>query len=226
MIQVARYLNTLDPLPDAGLSGFDYITAGNGLFKRARNRHCEALIPLAPAHVAGLPELEPYIILTGNKLPGRLLHVALQDARRLALRAPREAMYHLVIASGEARLVRPPQSATDKRLGYLGGGDPAIVCDLHSHCEMHASFSQTDDRDEVGFRFYATMGRIFTRPEIVFRLGIYGDFCDLPITALFTDPGPFREGAFPYAPKGDQWTHSTSSRVTASRSGVLSVRWS
>jgi hypothetical protein len=56
---------------------------------------------------------------------------------------------------------------------------------------MAAFFSPTDDRDEGGFRFYAVIGRLLTRPELRLRLGMYGDFWEVPVTALFTDPGPF-----------------------------------
>lgn len=216
---IARYFTTEQPLPGVRTTGYDYVTAGNGLFKRARNRHLEATIPLARARVAGLPELYPYVKLTGHKLPDSLLDVALQDARRLARRKPIEAMYHLYVQDGQVKLARPRQSGTAADLKYAGGGDPHIICDLHSHCEMNAGFSITDDRDETGFRFYATMGRIFTRPELVVRLGIYGDFYSVPVVTLFTGTGPFVEGA-----NGCKRI-SKSSHVTASKSGILSVYW-
>ena len=58
---------------------------------------------------------------------------------------------------------------------------------------MRAFFSGTDNRDELGFRFYAVIGRIFTVPEMVLRVGIYGDMLRVPITTLFAGEGPFRE---------------------------------
>ena len=45
---------------------------------------------------------------------------------------------------------------------------------------------------QQGFRFYAVAGRIFTRPELALRLGVYGDRWPVPVTTLFTDAGPFR----------------------------------
>ena len=194
---VCRYLTSAVALPGARLTGYDYITAGNGLFKRARNRHVEACLPLAACRVAGLPAVEPYVRLAGDRLPGTLLWAALADARRRAIDRPVEAMYHLYrLDDGKARLVYPAQDATGARDAYQGGGDPAIVMDVHSHCEMSAFFSATDDRDETGFRFYAVMGHIFTRPEIRLRLGIYGDHWPVPVTALFTDSGPFEMPAW------------------------------
>ena len=191
-LNVCRYLTTADPLPPWAAAGYDYIMAGNGLWKRARNRHCSACLRLARANVAGLPELAGYLALAGPKLPGRLLWVALEDARRRSWREPVEAMYHVYRHDdGRVRLAYPPQENGAARSAYQGGSDPAIIMDVHSHVQMAAFFSGTDDRDEMGFRFYAVMGRIFTRPEIRLRLGIYGDHWELPITALFADSGPF-----------------------------------
>jgi hypothetical protein len=50
-----------------------------------------------------------------------------------------------------------------------------------------------DNRDEQGARFYAVIGRIYSRPEIRLRLGVYGDFVDLPAAALFEGLGPFTD---------------------------------
>jgi len=48
----ARYLRAghMPPVQDRG---YDYVMAGNGLFKRARGRHVEVMTCLAAAHVDG-----------------------------------------------------------------------------------------------------------------------------------------------------------------------------
>jgi PRTRC genetic system protein A len=90
------------------------------------------------------------------------------------------------------RIVRPDQEAGAASIRYDAGGDQdGVICDLHSHHTMHAFFSATDDCDEGGFRFYAVVGQVLARPEIRLRLGMYGDFVSLPMTALFTSAGPF-----------------------------------
>ena len=172
---------------------FAYVLAGNGLFKRARNRHVDALIPLATSQVAGLQPLTPYVHPLAGHIPGQILHRILHDARRRSWNGPREAMYHVTVENNRVRVFRPPQQAGAANLAYTGGDDPNIVLDLHSHQEMDAFYSSTDNRDEQGFRFYAVIGRIFTRPEIILRLGMYGDFYRLPVTTLFTDLGAFQE---------------------------------
>ena len=193
-MEVARYLCTRDPIPPARDVGYDYILAGNGLFKRARSRHVEVMACIAPAHVAGLPGAVAYVKLLGRRLPEQFLVTAHADALRWARRQGREAMYHaLRMEDGRAQLRRPRQRANGGGVAYEGGGDARIVCDLHSHCEMRAYFSTTDDRDEVGFRFYAVMGRIGSRPEIAMRLGVYGDFVPVPARTVFAGLGPFED---------------------------------
>ncbi|MCP4517832.1 MAG: hypothetical protein GY824_21720, partial [Delftia sp.] len=171
----------------------DYILAGNGLFKRARSAHVEALIPIAPVHVAGLPDLAPAVQVRPGRIPERFLHSILDDARRHA-QAGREQLYQFSVADRRIRLVRPRQHATAGRVRYtLDDDQQSLLCDLHSHHTMRASFSSTDDSDELAFRFYAVIGDLLGKPEILLRLGVHGDFAYLPVTTLFTGPGPFAD---------------------------------
>jgi PRTRC genetic system protein A len=172
---------------------YAYVLAGNGLFKAVQTAHFDACMCLAPARVAGLPRLEHRFDLHFGRLPGRLLSAILQDARSQSWDRATEAMYHIRIDDGCARAVRPRQNGSGARLSYDGGDSLTIVCDLHSHHEMGAFFSPTDNRDEQGVRFYAVIGRIFTRPEIQVRLGIHGDFWSVPVSSLFDSPGPFQQ---------------------------------
>lgn len=171
---------------------YNYIMAGNGLFKFAANQHIEALMQLAQLRIVGLPHLKPYARLTGGfRLPENLLTNVLQDAKRISINSPIEAMYHFLLKSGRISVTKPQQLGSATRVTYAGGSNADIVLDLHSHQQMSAFFSKTDDHDELGFRFYAVIGAIFTKPEICLRIGIYGDRQEIPITSLFTGPGPF-----------------------------------
>lgn len=185
-----RYLDSRTLAP-ARRTGYDYILAGNGVMKRAHSRHVDACLPLVRCRIAGLPDLDPYVVRRFPRIPGAMLRAALDDARRIARAHPREAMYHVYWGGDKFRLGRPRQDATAGRVRYAGGDDPAIVLDLHSHCEAGAFFSHTDDGDEKGFRFYGVMARIFTRPMLGVRLGIYGDHWPIGPDLLFDDVGPF-----------------------------------
>jgi len=176
---------------------YEYVLAGNGVWKRARSRHIVASVPVALARVAGLPDLEVEVAIMPGRIPGRLLMPILADARRHAL-GGREWMYQIrLVQTLEGlrwRVASPGQRSSGAQIEYQtseGGG--VVVCDVHSHHGMRAFFSGTDDRDEAGFRFYAVIGRVLARPEISLRLGMYGDFFYVPACTLFTDPGPFAD---------------------------------
>lgn len=196
MLHPAAYLINDGPIVPALPVGkaFAYLLASNGLFKLARNRHLEARIPLARCQVAGLHPLTPLLRLSVGRLPGSLLRAALDDARREAWAAPREAMYHIAMRDTRtAELRRPPQDTSAGRVAYSGGATADIVMDIHSHHTMNAFFSSTDDRDEQGFRLYAVLGNIFTRPEIRVRVGLYGDHWEIPARLAFDHLGPCRD---------------------------------
>lgn len=176
---------------------YAFIMAGNGLFKLARSSRIEALIPIARARVAGLPELAPYARLVGGvRLPGLLLAGCLRHAREAARHSPRETMYHWRFdpASGEVTVRTPEQVGTAGRVAYTGGDDAAIVLDLHSHHTMDAYFSATDNRDEQGFRFYGVLGRLDKRPQLRLRVGVYGHHWPVRAADLFDLSGELAPG--------------------------------
>lgn len=172
-------------VPDG--QSYAYLLAGNGVFKLAENAYLRALIPVAACKVAGLPELAPVVQFCDPKmrLPRSLLRTILEHAQRLAVEQPREALYHIRLYQKHATVIYPRQTGTAAHLAYAGGDEPGIVMDVHSHVQMRAFFSDTDNRDEQGFRLYAVLGRIFTRPELALRVGVYGDFWRVPTTMVF-----------------------------------------
>jgi hypothetical protein len=52
---------------------------------------------------------------------------------------------------------------------------------------MSAHFSPTDDADEChGFRIYGVFGKVRSiRPEMQFRVGLFGHFWQVPATSIF-----------------------------------------
>lgn len=177
-------------LPPLATHAYDYILAGNGLFKRARDWRITALVPVASLRVVGLPDLSPVLQVRPGRIPDRLLRTVLGDARRHA-RAGREQLYQFHANGQRISLTRPAQHATGAKIAYRLDEQRGLLCDLHSHHTMPAYFSPTDNRDELGFCFYAVIGNVLERPEILLRLGIHGDLVYVPATALFTGLGPF-----------------------------------
>jgi hypothetical protein len=194
-MSAVRYLFSNQSMPDPPLGSYNYLFAGNGVWKQGHNRFVHATIPLAPCRIAGLPNLKATIHLRIDRLDGALLFAAYQDARANMRHAHAETMYHLFVEHGVAQLLRPAQYSGRAKAEYQGGSDPAIILDIHSHpTDGVPFFSATDDTDEQGFRFYAVMSDLLSpHPIVCFRLGIYGDFCPVPGTLLFTHLGPFTD---------------------------------
>jgi PRTRC genetic system protein A len=181
--------NGKEPQTPAG-KAYSYILAGNGVFKHARSRFVEVCVPLVGVQVAGLKPLAGFV-RPRYALPAEVLQLILADARRRSWGEPKEEMYHVLLGEDRrVQIVHPEQSGGAATLRYSGGDDERIVVDVHSHHQMGAFFSSTDDQDEQGFRFYAVIGRIFTSPQIALRVGVYGDFYPLPVERLFSGHSP------------------------------------
>lgn len=180
---------------------YAYLLAQNGVYKLVDTPHFYASLRIAPARVAGLCRWpEEGVLLRVPKIPAGWLRAVLVHARAAGRGAmiptPIEQMYHFHFFGqpggewampGEWRVSVPTQTASAGRVSYWGGSESTVVLDLHSHHEMGAFFSETDNRDEQGCRLYAVIGRIYSRPEIRVRLGVYGDFVELPAAAVFEE---------------------------------------
>jgi PRTRC genetic system protein A len=181
-------------LPPLGDVMYQYVVAGNGLFIRAEDSRLGALVQLAPAQVFGLDDLIPFAELKVDRVPGVWLRSVLASARR---HLPNEVMYQFHFGGETHKAVThtwrcstPEQTTTPTAVRFEDDGESVI--DLHSHNSMAAFFSDTDDADEQGLRFYAVIGRIDTdAPEIRVRVGVYGHFLDVPADMIFDDLGPF-----------------------------------
>ena len=182
-------------LPPFDAQAYQYILAGNGVSVRAETRFFSALLPVVACDVRGLAALQFEFRLKVPRIPEKLLRAALSDAH--CAKRPdgglNEALYWFHHQSHIVRLRRPPQRVTGASVVAAGDSDPTVLCELHSHGNMSAFWSQTDDADEQGARIYAVIGRLDERPEIRLRLGVYGYWFPLPLHLLFDGPGGFVE---------------------------------
>jgi len=194
---VTYHVHNCDPLPANDALAYQYILAGNGVFIRAETRFFDALLPIAPCTVRGLEPLQHHFRLKVPRIPARLLDSVLTDARR-ARRPDRsrsdnglnEALYQFHHHGQTVQVKKPPQRATAVSVTAAGSDDAAIICDLHSHGNMRAFWSAVDDADEQSSRLFAVIGKLDSTPEIRVRVGIYGYWMALPVTAVFTGSGP------------------------------------
>lgn len=188
------------PLPER-TPGISWIVAANGVFKRGVSADLDLLIAIErrPVPIPGLTQLMPHVRWQAwqKRIPGKMLASLLDDARRAmsdtAIARPIEKQYFFVWRDRDLRLVAPrAQQATASRVRYAMPTYGSLLVDVHSHHELPAFFSSTDDADDAGLSVSAVIGRIFTRPELRCRLNVYGHRVEVPPTILFDHLGPFR----------------------------------
>ena len=179
-------------LPDVSTPiGYHYLLAGNGLFIQAESNLFQALIPVSCCTVRGLPPLQPQVVCRFGRIPSSLLATALHDAQAAFNNEGSliETLYFVQQQpdTHQLQLTKPTQTATATSVTTTQtAAASATVLHLHSHGTLAAFFSGQDNIDEQGFQLYGVIGRVDTKPEIRLRLGVYGVFYPLPVSAVFT----------------------------------------
>lgn len=186
---VTHILARQSNLPPIQAAMYEYVLAGNGVFVRGRREGLSATIPVAACYVHGLAHITPGIALP-DVVPVNLVERMLSQAKWYG-RAPqpRETLFHLTRDVGWA-LHEPPQERGAARVQPI---EPCptyarALIEVHSHHSMQARFSGMDDADETGFRVYAVLGTLFERPTLRSRVGLYGNFWQVPAAWVFDLP--------------------------------------
>ncbi len=129
------------------------------------------------------------------KMPIKLLHEIVAFFREvMAANAGQnlEAQAHIVWNPVLGYHVRVPvQTVSAARVSYSWEGylaaDDVIVLDIHSHNNMGAFFSGTDDADDKGTGCYsAVIGKISSKPEFVCRFNVPGGKSKIKDVDLFS----------------------------------------
>ncbi len=129
---------------------YAYITHAGGIAKYAATPHFTASVPVTngATTITGLTKYPLGVELHVPRVPVRWLTAVLHHARQTS---SIEQMYHFHWLDGWQVAV-PKQNSSPGSIDYQGGHEASIVLDLHSHHEMEAHFSRTDDNDEQGCR--------------------------------------------------------------------------
>lgn len=162
---------------------YDYVVAGNGVFVETEGSLMAARVPVAEGKVRGLQDTEAKIVLRHGLIAAHLFDLALN-----VMLADWHNERYLAIAwrDDQYRLLDPRQEGGGAGVKYLRLD--GVVLDLHSHCEMPAFFSPTDNRDEQGLKLYGVVGKLDERPQLKLRAGVYGYFHELPWDQVFSGP--------------------------------------
>ena len=179
---------------------YAYILAGNGVFLYAKREDLEVLIPISGVLVSGLSLLEPFVHLP--RVPAVLMQHILQASQE---NLPNESLFwfNLDHDKQEWNVEAPLQVCRAASVFPVDRNDPAgtrALIDLHSHALMEPFFSRTDNKDEQGFRIFAVIGLVNDQPAIRVRVGVYGNYWNIPAKMIFELPGEIQDA---YYGKGD-----------------------
>ncbi|MCW6053250.1 hypothetical protein K4039_25065 [Lyngbya sp. CCAP 1446/10] len=197
MLKLFNHIHASIPLPPIATGVFcEYVTAYNGVFVRSVRPGLEAMIPVAnstPNTIKGLPPIEPYLHLDTRLVPSELLLSILTKAvfTKDSSDNLTEILFHLSLdSSNQWQLTIPLQLTTRTTCQPLDNSSySTALIECHSHAELPAFFSSTDDADERGFRLYAVLGKVNTlTPEILVRIGIFGHYSLIKANSVFEEP--------------------------------------
>ena len=191
------YVIAREPNPARTEHDHDYLLHGGGVMIAADDPHLSARVPVVEHRIPGLPTLDPAIHLPRGRIPADVWLTAAEIAREAL---PREVYVAVVYdepdgdgEEGGYRVVKPDQATSRVHVRY----EPVAgaVLELHSHNSLPAWPSETDRRDEKGFRLYGVLGRLDTAtPEVSLWLGVYGK-ARVPVRweqVFEGDPAPFQ----------------------------------
>jgi len=177
------------PLP-ARPSPYDYLICRQGVIKRLETNNLSCDVPLQRLGSElglGLADYRwPPFGLKVPRIPGKLLTKVLRKARAAG---GLEALYLFAFERGRWQVISPDYTA--RTPAFINAslsdeqGRQRIVLELHSHVNMAAHFSSSDDNDHSGGRLYGIIGRIDEAPEIHLRLGLFGHLLPVPADAIF-----------------------------------------
>jgi PRTRC genetic system protein A len=180
---VVKENGTLPEIPDCL---YAYLLAGNGVFLNAKRPGLEVLIPVSITTIVGLPALIPYVHLAQRIPKCLLLHALKLSLNQL----PNEVLFwfnakQYWIMQVPRQIACPSSVIPMESLDEMG---TSALVDLHSHGLLPPFFSKADNQDEQGFRIYAVLGQIDKLPSIRVRVGVYGNYFDLPASTVFELP--------------------------------------
>jgi len=151
-----------------------YIVGKDGFYlkKRTPLYECTVKVPELPDY----PEVGESVQWTASKLPWSLIESTLDFFRAVYMKYQGEAIVLVTHDNGTWDISVPRQTVEPAHLKYRRVDKVTPVGTIHSHCNMGAFFSGTDDSDVVNFDgLHIVLGRIsLPFPEIASAVYING----------------------------------------------------
>lgn len=181
----------------------------------AKREGLRAQVLVGSCEIRGLSNVDEKAEMEFPRIPSEFLAAILKMSRSACVDRgePIEALFHLRYVPDENRwrLDIPPQERTAISVIPTEDGEGSsyqlALVEVHSHHQMEPDFSPTDDDEEQGFRIYGVIGNIFTTPRFRVRVGVYGNFLELPAEQFFEMPGEVTDA--------NDWIRSDEETATA-----------
>ena len=174
---------------------YQYVIAHEGVFLLASCPGIEVLMPIsAPSLLPGLASASPYIKWNYPRISEEVVQDLFGRARAARIEEQMlERLFYLSFEDDQWHIHEPEQiqSPTSVRVTQWAEADETAIIEGHSHHEMPAYFSGTDDRDEIvngGFKVYFVLGRVNTEPQMRVRICVHGYSWEVPASHFFMLP--------------------------------------
>jgi PRTRC genetic system protein A len=188
---VAHYI---EDVPEDCTKKIAYVMQGDGVYERRSNKLGTFTTRLAEVEVPGLhSNLEEGWELNVPKIPAALLGTTVAFFRQIYKKHSSEVFLQFFYDIEEDDYVVhcPKQTITMASVKYendelFTDEGKILVFEIHSHGNMGAFFSGTDDHDEKADRFYGVIGNIESFfPDLKLRLSIGGHKIEVDVDDLF-----------------------------------------
>ena len=169
----------LKPGEELGEFPFGYVIAKGGHYLKKRTPLFEACVRVDEN--PNLEEEREFFRLTAPKIPSALFSRILAFFDAVGEEMKTEATVLLVFEDNQWDTVVPDQETTATSVRYTNTSGVRLAGSIHSHPQMSAAFSSTDEHDEAGFDgiHVVVADRGFLRPEISCAAVVSGRRIDL-----------------------------------------------
>lgn len=190
-IMVAHYIENI---PKDCSKNIVYVMQGDGVYEKRINRLGTFVTKLSDVDIPGLESnLEEGWELNVPRIPAALLGTTVAFFRQIYKKHSSEVFLQFFYDTKEDDYVVhcPKQTITMASVKYenddlFSDEGKILVFEIHSHGNMNAFFSGTDDNDEKADRFYGVIGNIDNFfPDLKLRLSVGGHKTEVDVEDLF-----------------------------------------
>ncbi len=178
-----------EKIPDE--EAFCYVVARDGFYLKKSNHFYNCVVKVKS--IPGLPEMEESLVLRQGmpKIPYSLVEEAIAFFRAVYEEYNSEAAVLLVFDKHEKQwsILPMKQRVSSASVEYGAGAVSGICGTIHSHCNMGAFFSGTDDKDDSQIDgFHIVVGNINSeRPEMAASVAVTLTLLAFAISFAATD---------------------------------------